>query len=219
MSTIKIPQGKRIRILKNGQEVLPSGINLTLDSEIQLSLSSQFSPLFGESPNTALTVIGSVTKEIAGWGGSGSFKEMGYQVWQGTKPISFNFTTTLHMTYSGKKEVLDPAKILMKIPLPATQNLTEGFGLLAPGPSILALFDKTKAKTDLYSIRIGMVYIDKVLIERVEPTFSSECDSEGYPTYISLTVECSSLYVATQTMIDNFGPRDIDYDTQQEVTR
>jgi len=219
MSTIKIPQGKRIRILKNGQEVLPSGINLTLDSEIQLTLSSQFTALFGEAPNTALTVIGSVSKEVAGWGGSGSFKEMGFQVWQGTDPISFNFTTTLHMTYSGRKEVLEPAKELMKIPLPATQNLKEGFGMIAPGPSILALFNKTKSKTDLYSIRIGMVYIDKVLIKKVEPTFSAECDSEGYPTYITLSIDCDSLYVATQTMIDNFGPRDIDYDTQQEIVR
>lgn len=211
MGTIKIPQGKRIRILKNGQEVLPSNINLTLDSEIQLSLSSQFSPLFGESAITSLTMLGSVSKEVFGWGGSGSFKEMGYQVWQGTEPISFNFTTTLHMTYSGKKEVLDPAKELMKIPLPATQNLKEGFGMIAPGPSILAFFDKTKSKTDLYSIRIGMVYIDKVLIKKVEPTFSSECDSEGYPTFITLSVDCDSLYVATQQMIENFGPKDIKY--------
>lgn len=215
MGTIKIPKGKRIRILKNGQEILPSSIKLTLDSEIQLSLSSQFQSLFGEPPNTALTVLGSISKEVFGWGGSGSFKEMGFQVWQGTEPISFNFTTTLHMTYSGKKEVLDPAKELMKIPLPRTQKLKEGFGMIAPGPSILSMFKKTESKTDLYSIRIGMVYIDKVIIKKVEPTFSTECDSEGYPTYITLTIDCDSLYVATQQMIDNFGPRDIDYDTQE----
>lgn len=210
MAKVKIPAGKRIRILKSGAEILPN-VNLTLDSEIQLSLSSDFNPLFGDQANSTLTMLGSVSKEVFGYGGSGAFKEMGYKVWAGTNPITFNFTTTLHMTYSGKKEVLDPAKELMKIPLPRSQNLKEGFGLVAPGPSILAFFDKTKAKTDLYSIRIGMIYIDKVLIEKVEPTISTECDSEGYPTFITLSVDCSSLYVATQQMIENLGPKNIAY--------
>jgi len=211
MSKITIPAGKKIRILKNGQPILSEKINLTLDSEIQVSLSSSFTPLFGDQANSSLNAIGSVSKDLLGWGGSASFKESGFLIWSGTDPINFNFTTTLHMTYSGREEVFEPAKSLMKIPLPASQETSEGFGLIAPGPSLLSLFKNTQAKTDLYSIRIGMFYIDKVIITKVEPTFSPECDSEGYPTYISLSIDCSSLYIATQQMIENLGPKDIAY--------
>ncbi len=208
---IRIPKGKIVKIAKDGADIMPQGVSLTLDSELSLSLKSDFSALMGNKANAFLSVISGAVRDTTGFGLSGQFKELGFKMWTGTDPVQFAFTVLLNMKHSAKTDVWDPAKILMKLPLPmeaqGTNNSggTGGFGLLAPGPSILtaAGFDtKFGAK---YSFRCGAFYLSNVVVEKVEPSFSTEVDDAGYPTWCSLTIDVTSLFTATTRMIDDFG--------------
>ena len=84
MSTIKIPLGKILRLNMRGVSVT-GDIPIVLEEDITLSLSSNFSPLMGGgAANKLITILGSASKDIFGYGFSGIFKEMGFQMWTGT---------------------------------------------------------------------------------------------------------------------------------------
>ena len=205
---IKIPRGKIIKIAENGKDIFDNQITLTLDSELTVNLQSEFDSLISNSTSSKLLqVLGTVTRDTMGYGFSGSFKEMGYKMWTGSNPIELSLSTTLHMETSGKTDVLDPAKKLMRLPLPTDAEEGKGFGLIAPGPSILnSLFKDDKTiKTRTYSIRVGSVYLPSIVVSKAEPTFSSECDSNGYPTWCTVQLDISGTYTATTQQIDMFG--------------
>jgi len=209
---IRIARGKIIKLALNGADIMPQGTTLTLDSELTLNLQSQFEPLLGFAVNKSIGALSGAISAATGFGVStGQFKELGYKIWTGTEPIQFTFSTTLNMKHSAKNDVWIPMQELMKLPLPMeAQGLDAsdglgGFGLIAPGPSIAeAAGINTKFKRN-YSFRCGPFYLPKVVISRVEPSFSTESDEDGYPIWATLTVDVSSLFVATTRDIQNFG--------------
>lgn len=201
-----IPKGKKITILENGAEILPQGIELTLDTPLTVKLQSNFDYLIGNSSVSKLLVTaGSALRDVAGIGGTGAFKEMGYRQWTGTEPLRFSFSTTLNMKHSARTDVFEPATALMKLCLPEEARQGEGIGLIAPGPSILTAMGVRTDKARDYSFRCGVFYAPQVLIEAVEPTFSSEIDEDGYPTWCTLQIDVTSLFTATTDSIDKFG--------------
>jgi hypothetical protein len=198
-----IPKGKRILIASQGSDILPNNI-LTLDTEVSLSLQSHFDALIGnQDMNKAMTALTGAIKNLSGYTISGSTKEMGYQIWTGTDPVSFSFTTTLNMKVSGKSDVLEPAVALMKLVLPTEPTKGKGFGLAPPGPDIISAiksdFNSGYAK---YSFRCGIIYLPNVVFTKVEPTFSDDLDSLGYPIWCTLQIDVSSLFTATNTFAD-----------------
>lgn len=207
---ITIPKGKQVSIKLNGSDVLEQiGYTdpMTLDTEVTFTLRSDFESLLGQgnASQRALTVISGVTQEMFGGGISGRFKEMGFQIWNGTEPIKFSFTTTFNMRANAKRDVFEPAIELMKIVLPVETKT----GLAAPGPSILDAFNNNWAKYPRrYSFRCGIFYLPKVIVEKVEPTWASEYDDQGYPIWCTLSIDVSSIYTATQTQIEYFGLND-----------
>jgi hypothetical protein len=200
-----IPKGKVITILKNGSDdIMPSGVVLTLDTEVTLSLQSHFEQLIGNTTLKAGTVLSGAIKAFTGETVSGSFKQAGYQIWTGTDPLTFAFSTTLNMKTSALRDVFAPAKILMNLVLPEEAS-GNGFGLNAPGPTIVdALGTKTNYSKQ-YSFRCGIIYLPSIIITKAEPTFSDDVDEQGYPIWCTLQIEVSSVFTATTDLINGFN--------------
>jgi len=206
---MNIPKGKEVKIAVNGKgifEGLSNSPKMTLYSDLTLTLRSQFSPLLGDqssSARTLLGVVGQLSRDVLGFGFSGQFKEQGYQVWTSTDPIRFSIEVMFHMKTSAKNDVFYPSQALMKLPLPYTSE--KGIGLTAPGPSIAEAMGTTTQYGTRYSFRCGVFYLPNVIVEAVEPTMSSETDSEGYPIWCQLKIDISSIFTATQNEINLFG--------------
>jgi len=200
-----LPKGKVVIIQKNGTDIMPTGTTLTLDTEVTLSLQSHFDSLLGSSSiNKMATLLSGVLKSTTGLQASGAFKQMGYQMWSGTDPLTFAFTTTLNMKTSGKTDVLDPAKVLMNLVLPIESD-SGGFGLEAPGPTLIDAVGLKAQYSKKYSFRCGIIYLPNIIVTRAEPTFSDDVDTEGYPIWCTLNMELSTVFVATTKLIDNFS--------------
>lgn len=208
---MKIPAGKKIIIRDKGQDIFEKakldGVEMILDTEITIDLSSTFEELLSFNINKSLMVATSLVSSFTGFTVSSQFKEMGYRMWTKTEPIKFSCSVTFHMTYSGKKEVLEPMKVLMKLPLPTKAEKGEGFGLNPPGPSILTALEKGDSAEfeHSYSLRCGAYYFKSIIVEKAQPTFSTETDDEGFPIWGTIQLDVCSLYTATTNDIDDFG--------------
>jgi hypothetical protein len=204
-----IPKGKEVKIAANGKNIL-NDKRMFLSSEITLSLTSSFQHLLGDQSNNALTVLGvvsGVTESLTGKGFTGKFAELGYQIWTSTEPVRFSFEVLFNMITNAKTDVLEPAKILMNLPLPIDKSKTKegGIGLKAPGPSIVEALNKEAKYSKRYSFRCGSFYLHNIIIKTVEPTFSSDVDENGFPIWCQLKIDVESLFTATQDQINNFG--------------
>lgn len=206
---MNIPSGKIVTIKSKSGNIFDSievSPIMTIDTEITINLQSQFESLIG---NTTQKILSGASAAIYAWSGKSlgtQFKAMGYKYWTGTNPVEFSFSTTFHMKTSGKKDVLDPAKVLMRLALPTEANTEEGFGLIAPGPSVLDALGVETQFGEKYSFRCGSFYLPSVVFEKAEPTWSSEVDDEGYPIWCTVQVDLTSIYTATTQMIGDFVP-------------
>ena len=208
---MKIPSGKKIKIRENGVDIFEeaglTGIEMFLESEITIDLSSSFEELLSFGLQKNVMAFTNVLQSLTGFSISSQFKEMGYRMWTKSEPIKFSATVSFNMTYSGEEEVLKPMKVLMKLPLPSTAEKGEGFGLIPPGPSILsAMGAGNSAKFERsYSLRCGPYYFKSIIIEKAQPTFSTETDDKGFPIWGQIQLDVCSLFTATTQDIDDFG--------------
>ena len=209
-----IPRGKVVVIKANAVNILP-GIDLVLTEDVVIKLSSQFEQLISGSGNKIFDVLTKVAFDIAGKSVGSTFKEFGLSVWKGTEPLSFSFTVILSMKSDAQKDVWNPARQLLKLPLP-TDLWAEGkgVGLLAPGPSVLDALNinlglRDKSLTNKYSIHIGNFKFNPMLIKSVEPIFSNETDTYGYPIWCTLKIDAIGINTATTQDIDNMINLDV----------
>jgi hypothetical protein len=227
-----IPKGKQIIIMTEGgtdlfdrhnsQQSDPSNlierVPLLLNSDVTINLSSTFSTFLGNfNINKSMAALMASFTAIRNSIGSGSFKQLGMQTWEKTEPISIQIEVKLTMKTNAKRDVYDPAKILMKLSLPTVTSATGG--LIPPGPTIASVvedtamslgFDMAKATGNLldrgtiYSIFIGRtIYLSQCIIKSVVPTFSIETDSNNYPTSCLLSIGIDSILTAHSGMIDD----------------
>lgn len=205
MSSITIPEGKKVRLRQGGTSVT-GNIPIILEEDITISLSSQFNALLDGGVVSKLgTLLGGLSRDLLNFGASGQFKEMGFQIWEKTEPIRISGlnvgfymgSTNLNSAY---EEVYLPSLALMKLPLPDDSNITgSGIGLIPPGPSILEALGGENVRTGRnISLEIGKVLrINKVIVEKAEPTFSQETDENGYPIWSKIVLDITSLFTAT----------------------
>lgn len=218
MIDFPLSPGKIVTIRKNGQKI-PSNYkyDLTLSTELTLNFNSSFDYLLSQdNPAATALLVGSQLVSSAtnsNFSFTGRFKEMGYQIWKGTEPVQFTFEVMLNMYTSGEEDVLNPAKELISLCLPSDGDSSQKqFGLVAPGPSIVAATADEKGNTlfemdpgKKYSITVGAFYLSNVIITSVEPTFSAEVDDRGYPIWCSLKIDAKSLSTATTNIVNGFG--------------
>lgn len=199
---LQIPAGKTIKIYKNQVELSPD-IPLILDQDLNLRLSSTFESLVSDGSSVALNVISNLSSDLVKTSFTGQFKEFGMQVWKKTEPLSFTVQGTMRMDATGGANLITAVKDIINICLPTDDGALKT--LTAPGPSLLSgLFPGyTSTSFNSYAIRVGNFFLDPIIIEKVEPVFSLETDTTGYPIYVQLSIDIKSVYTATTGMIDN----------------
>lgn len=218
MTDIVIPKGKQVIIQTisdvkgNGKSPLQNLQNakLLLNEEISLSFSSTYQPVI-ENNNLGERFVSQLTQQVFKFNISGQFKEMGYQLWTKTEPISLNLNVHLNMRTNAIKDVWIPSQELIKITLPkeTTPDNVEakkrGFGLLGPGPTILEVlgFHDELSRNMLY-IEIGNIVIFPAIITKVDPTYSIETDQYNCPIACNLQMNIQSIYTATEDQINKW---------------
>jgi hypothetical protein len=214
MAFVKVPKGKELVIYEGKKRVLDDpawadriapNVKMYINEDVSINVSSTFSSLYSGGGSKAVNVLGALTSRISGGNVkfSSQFKQFGFQVWEKSEPISLSFKLTFYMgmagLYSGRTEVVGPMYKLASLCLPLTGG-TAGT-LVPPGPSLLELLDGDAGQLSggkEISIYIGnLLKIKNAIIEKAEPTFSKEVDSQGFPISGELQLEVKSLFVAT----------------------
>jgi len=205
------PMGSSVKIYRN-KEVI-TDVELLLEEDLVLNLSSTFAPLVSGEANKNFTAMsGFAQSKGFNVNFTGQFKQFGFQQWTSTAPLGFSFTIGLYMRTNAATDVMIPAYELMKLPLPTdlgNSNIKKGkIGLKAPGPSIGgALID-----SDNMFISVGPILINPIIVKKVEPTFGLYTDEMGNYTSCVLRIDVESVFTATTNMIDDFQISGMDID-------
>lgn len=214
---INVPAGKKLIINVNSEPV--TDYDMIIEEDIAFSLSSDFNPLLSGGSTKIVDLIGGLVKERFGKGFTGQFKQMGIQIWEGTRPLSLKITVGF---YIDKKhpdaftQVYQPAIALAKLPLPtesASGNLT------APGPTLASALIGTKKGTGgkVISVEVGKIlYLQSAIVKSAEPIFSNETDENNYPIWSKVSLDIISVMTATTRLLDDRAPNSREAAIQRE---
>jgi len=202
---IAIPKGKRVEFRIDGGEILGTeGRQFILSENVTINFSSRFGSLTSSSSPKLLKVASGLLS-AAGLPGagilSGKFKQLGFQIWESTDPLSTSFSVKLYMKNDAYQDVVVPAMALAKICLPREDV---GGSLIGPGPTIEAAFegeDKV-GKSRKITCQIGNFNIPNVIMKRAQPTFSKHTDQYGYPIDATVEISIETIYTATIDIIE-----------------
>lgn len=204
---IPIPKGKEV-VFQQGGGPIPGTENsrAILNEDLTLNFSSSFSSLTESSAPKAFKALAGVLRDtgankVAGFIG-GEFKQLGFQVWTGTEPLSTTLSLKFSMDKDAKKDVMDPALAITKLVLPSVG--TKG-ALIGPGPSVLSTFEEGKvgsfAEGKNLHCYIGNFKISNIIVTRANPTFSKHTDQYGYPIWATLELSLTTVFSATVEML------------------
>jgi hypothetical protein len=206
---IPIPKGKEVVFQQGGGPISGTeNSRAILNEDLTLSLSSSFSSLTESSAPSAFKALAGVLRDtgankVAGFIG-GEFKQLGFQVWTGTAPLSTTLSLKFSMDKDAKKDVMEPILAITKLVLPSTGDAG---ALIGPGPSILSTFEEGKigsfAKGKNLHCYIGNFKISNIIVTRADPTFSKHTDQYGYPIWATLELSFTTVFSATVEMLDD----------------
>lgn len=206
MGLLKVPSGKRLIIRSAGKGDVVEGVELVLDSEVTINISSRFSPFINNDVGKLANLL-SLGLRATGINVGVTTKELGYQAWNGSDPISFSVTVMLTAKKDARTDVMEPVKKLVALPLPYQEAGTAG--LLPPGPRIDQVvgkeFDLTSSASGRLSASIGNLNFDWVVVTKAEPTFSLDTDIDDYPIWATVTLDVSTVFSAYSNMLNNWG--------------
>lgn len=208
---IPIPKGKEV-VFQQGGGPIPGTENsrAILDEDLTLNFSSSFSSLTESSAPKAFKALAGVLRDtgatkVASFLG-GEFKQLGFQVWTGTEPLSTTLSLKFSMDRDAKKDVMEPILAITKLALPSTGDKDTG-ALIGPGPSILSTFEEGKigsfAEGKNLHCYIGNFKISNIIVTRANPTFSKHTDQYGYPIWATLELSFTTVFSATVEMLKN----------------
>lgn len=207
LSVIKLPKGKTVQF--KGIDAELDHEEFPLEEDITLRFGSEYQQLVNMEVNkawVAITSAANVGIQSAGLDKftlpSAGYKQLGFQQWSGSKPVSFRCAIALHVEKFGAwKDVVEKSKKIMKMGVPTAG---EGGKLIAPGPSAIGVFlkDNKYANRGKLTIRIGALHFYGCIIKAVEPTISQQTDILGNPIWIKLNIECETLYTVNSEIID-----------------
>jgi len=212
-----------------GYGVLMENLDVELNSEFESI--SDFASM-KSNVGTAITALGALSRDIFGVGFSSQFKQMGYQFWKTTKPLSVKVTLEFAALYNAKLEVSDPILKLCKLPLPREGGLLGS--LIPPGPSIRYalgdpkeggvmgaisgfLFGEEKEETEkadfdenskssYFNIYCAGYVFSKCICKSAVPSFGKRVDGSGYSVYGKIDMAFETIYSATQELIKSLSP-------------
>ena len=214
MGYFKVPGGQKVEIFAgNASPYLGDDIDLILDSEVSISFQSNFDSLVSEEVASWAGLITQGINALSGKSGlpklGVSAKELGFQVWKVTSPAKVSVTVILNNKGNPQKDLVEPAKKLLKISVPFERK--GGIGIFAPGPQAIDLIagaldttvDAERSDSAFLSVRIGWVSFDWAIITSAEPTWSIDVDDQGYPLWVKITMDIQSVYTPTNVFIDS----------------
>ena len=204
---IPIPQGKVVSFQSNGGPVEGTeNARMILNEDLTLNFSSSYSKLSNASSPTVFKALGGVlsslgSKKVAGMVG-GEYKQMGFQTWTGTEPLSTSISVRFAMKHDAKSEVVEPMLALTKLCLPYE---TDGGALVGPGPSVLSAFEGSAqmGKQQNLHCYIGNMRISNIVLTRAIPTFSRNTDQFGYPIWGTIEISFTTIFSASVQMLNS----------------
>jgi len=206
---IPIPKGKEVIFQQGGGPISGTeNSRAILNEDLTLNFSSSFSSLTESSAPKAFKALAGVLRDtgankVAGFIG-GEFKQLGFQVWTGTEPLSTTMSLKFSMDKDAKKDVMEPTLAITKLALPSTGD--KG-ALIGPGPSVLSTFEEGKvgsfAEGKNLHCYIGNFKISNIIVTRAVPTFSKHTDQYGYPIWATLELSFTTIFSATVEMLDD----------------
>lgn len=212
---IPIPKGKEVVFQQGGGPISGTeNSRAILNEDLTLSFSSSFSSLTESSAPNAFKALAGVLRDtgankVAGFIG-GEFKQLGFQVWTGTAPLSTTLSLKFSMDRDAKKDVMEPILAITKLVLPSTGDAgapASAGALIGPGPSILSTFEEGKigsfAEGKNLHCYIGNFKISNIIVTRADPTFSKHTDQYGYPIWATLELSFTTVFSATVEMLKN----------------
>jgi hypothetical protein len=195
---ITIPAGMRV--------IFDDGVDLKdkvyiLGEDIGLTLRSSFSPIVDGGAPKLLHMLAGVTNAVLNFSTSGEYKQLGFNLWESTDPLSIGFTVELIMRTDAKSDVFDPMQALIKLPLPDDKGGLQG--LVPPGPSVLSLFggDKITKYGSTLNVTVGGLTLENAILTSAEPTLCRFSDDHDYPIYAKIQCAVMSSQIATKGMI------------------
>jgi len=224
MNTLGRAKGKNIiiKVFDTGStSTTPNNtIYALLEEDTSYDFSSTFGDLLSSLPKSSIIDnLGQFARTVTGGkiSFSSQFKQMGFQVWKSTAPITFSLNLAFYAYTNAKTEVYDPIVALCKLPLPKSSGLGN---FKPPGPSFSLTerkntgdenpkkkaFSSKRSKGRHYAITVGTITFPDVIITKANPTFSSEVSKisgKHYPISGRCTIDVSTTMSAYQGMVDN----------------
>jgi hypothetical protein len=206
---IPIPKGKEVVFQQGGGPISGTeNSRAILNEDLTLSFSSSFSSIAESSAPKAFKALAGVLRDTGatkvGAILGGEFKQLGFQVWTGTEPLSTTLSLKFSMDRDAKKDVMEPVLAITKLALPSIGDKDTG-ALIGPGPSILSTFEEGKigsfAEGKNLHCYIGNFKISNIIVTRAVPTFSKHTDQYGYPIWATLELSFTTVFSATVEML------------------
>ncbi len=223
----EIPSGRKIIIRDGSGKDILNGKPLLFEGELSLKTTSEFGSIWDAQSNNLMSLLAS-SVEVGGVSlPSGQFSIQGAKIWQKSEPLTFSLSAKLEMIDNAKEDVVNPSLVLMQTCLPSVETITEGeniFGLniklqtlIPAGPNLQSILNSSgmvenkgnsfyqnlssKAR-GLYSIEIPPNWnFNEMIIEEVSVDYGKVLDEYGFPISAEITMEVSSMQVATTDMI------------------
>ena len=193
-----IPRGKKVTF-DTGNPVIDYK-EFELDSPVQVKANSTFKNVAGGSSNTAFTALAGVLKDKYNFELPVSFKQLGFQQWESTEPVSMQFTIKAYMENNALQDVVQPMQALMSMCVP--KEITGGNGgLVAPGPALYkAILNQRGISATIF---LGPLTVNDIIMTSADVTFANEVDTNDLPIWASANISIISCFTATDVTIAN----------------
>jgi len=216
----------KVRDISKQQQI--SGINDTsfiLMEPFTFNVSSQFTSLIKtEQPSLLQYITGDITAKLLGWNEAagvitGVTEYSGFQRWSSTEPIDTEVSLGLVSKGDAYNDVVKPMLNLIKLTIPSVNHSDIGVvekarTLRLPGPSVIktiqSIFNKSVNETTSYTesdteftICIGNLVFDHVVITNVTPTIMPDTDEFGYPLSVFLKLRFKGTRIPNDEMMDD----------------
>lgn len=215
--SIQIPNGKLVRFKQGGELIKGTEkAKFLLEEDINIVMSSTFSPVFSSISSPLVSVFAkqtgeSVNKHVGALAG-GQWKQFGFQTWTATEPMTTSITIVCSMEYDAYSDVVVPLMTLAKLGLPTDVG---GGKLFGPGPSFTTSMLEDNVNEILRDEEgeiitagrqlhcyIGSYLLKNIIVKGAQPTFSRQIDNNGYPISGRIQLDIRTVYSATTNMVD-----------------
>lgn len=206
--------GHSISVVKEGGGSIVS--NVPISSDISVRISTKYGEVIQVDTENPLTKLGPAIDILRDAGLSGQFIQQGFQIWQSTDPMELQVAMEFRFTYNAFSEVAAPVEKLL---LQVVPSVSAGIGgLIPPGPSVLRALGLTQAQaeerfggflnagSDLLTVKIGYMTFYEMVITNATPTFSRDCDLNGYPIWAKVDTTFRGSFVANTGSVSQIFP-------------